>query len=44
MEIQPNEYNPIPIPEVTEGEPFWLLALGHLTRHNSKIFQLTIMN
>ena len=40
MEIRPNEYNPIPIPELTEGEPFWLLALGHLTRHNSKIFQL----
>ena len=40
MEIQLKEYDPVPIPEVTEGEPFWLLALGNLTRHNSKVFQL----
>ena len=26
MEIQPNEYNPIPIPEITEGEPFWFIT------------------
>ena len=29
------EYKSIPIPEVKEGEPFWLLNLGHLTRHQT---------
>ena len=29
------EYKPLPIPEVKEGEAFWLLALGHLTRHQT---------
>ena len=29
------EYKSIPIPEVKEGEAFWLLALGHLTRHQT---------
>lgn len=32
------EYKPKPIPSVQRGEAFWLLSLGHLTRHTPNAF------
>tara|TARA_Y100000996_G_scaffold414536_1_gene405730 strand:+ start:1376 stop:1945 length:570 start_codon:yes stop_codon:yes gene_type:complete len=34
-----SEYKLLPIPEVKEGEAFWLMSLGQLTRHNTHYFK-----
>ena len=34
------EHKPRPIPAVEQGEAFWLLSLGHLTRHTPNSFNI----